>query len=311
MRSIWTGLSRRKWRLLPATVVVLIGATGIAVASIPSSGSGVINGCYRSHAGLLGGIADPHSQGELRVIDAQSGQHCASDETALNFNQTGPPGPKGDTGAKGDKGDPCLPSTPGCVGPKGDPGATGAKGAQGDPCLPSNPACVGPAGAKGDPGPQGPACDPSNPACVGPPGPPGAQGPQGNAGAPGPSDLYAQNADHGPDLHNFQLTDEISLDVPAGNYLVTGRINIGSLDTASQYAECRLNTDAAGIQDKQRLGGQPNLNPTSSDFGYDGSFKLQDAERFTSPTRITIQCDSYNAITAYLRLAAIKVGTLQ
>lgn len=65
----------------------VIFAGGVAVASIPD-GSGVIHSCYKN------------STGSLKVIDSAS-QSCASGETALTWNQTGPQGPAGANGASG------------------------------------------------------------------------------------------------------------------------------------------------------------------------------------------------------------------
>jgi hypothetical protein len=54
---------------------------GIAYATIPGS-NGVIHACYKA-------------SGQLRVIDSGS---CGSGETALTWNQSGPPGPPGPPG---------------------------------------------------------------------------------------------------------------------------------------------------------------------------------------------------------------------
>jgi hypothetical protein len=64
----------------PAMVVALIGVViglgGVAFATIPDS-SGTIHGCYGP-------------QGNLRVVDSAAG--CRNSETALSWNQQGPPG---------------------------------------------------------------------------------------------------------------------------------------------------------------------------------------------------------------------------
>src|SRR5690242_1169427 len=67
--------------LIVAILALITALGGVAVASIPS-GDGTIHGCY-------------NGQGALRVIDADGGATCAPGETALNWNQTGPPGPAG------------------------------------------------------------------------------------------------------------------------------------------------------------------------------------------------------------------------
>jgi hypothetical protein len=76
-------------RLILLLVVLACLAAGVAYASIPDS-SGVIHGCYTNNQ-------------VLRVIDSAT-QTCAMNETALNWNQTGPQGPAGPTGATGPAG---------------------------------------------------------------------------------------------------------------------------------------------------------------------------------------------------------------
>jgi hypothetical protein len=105
-----------------AAVLTVIAGVGIATGAIPD-GSGVIHGCYKTNATLLG-----PRQGTLRVIDPSKGQQCSGSETPLPFNQAGPQGPKGDTGATGATG---AAGQAGPQGPKGDTGATGATGATG------------------------------------------------------------------------------------------------------------------------------------------------------------------------------------
>jgi len=135
-----------------AGLLSLAACTTLAVATIPDSG-GVIHGCYMK------------SGGSLRVID--SAARCSSNETSLNWTQTGQPGPAGPAGPIGP------------AGAKGDPGPAGATGPQGP---------AGPPGPKGDPGPTGATGDPGAQGAAGPAGPPGAtgvQGPPGPAGADG------------------------------------------------------------------------------------------------------------------------------
>lgn len=71
-------------------LVALAGS--VAVASIPDS-AGVIHGCFQEKTGLL------------RVID-QSTNGCRPDETAIQWNQSGPQGPAGPQGPTGPAGPP-------------------------------------------------------------------------------------------------------------------------------------------------------------------------------------------------------------
>jgi hypothetical protein len=99
-------LGRRGFWLLAASAAGLALVGGIAYAAIPDSG-GVIHTCFKpSDATKSGGAA-------LTVIDSQSGGTCKAGDTALTFNQQGPPGPMGQ---------------PGPPGPQGPPGPEGASG---------------------------------------------------------------------------------------------------------------------------------------------------------------------------------------
>ncbi len=109
--------------ILALTVLSVMVTVGVGYAAIPGS-DGVIHSCYNT----------AKSHGALRVIDAQAGKQCAKNETALNFNQTGPQGAQGPLGAKGDQGAPGAPGAdgaPGQQGPAGGAGATGLPGPAG------------------------------------------------------------------------------------------------------------------------------------------------------------------------------------
>jgi hypothetical protein len=86
----------KRYRLPVLALGGLLAVAGVGVASgaIPSSSDGVIHGCYQK-PGLL---ANP---GAVRVIDAEAGQTCRSNETAFQWNSKGPkgdPGPQGPSG---------------------------------------------------------------------------------------------------------------------------------------------------------------------------------------------------------------------
>jgi hypothetical protein len=104
----------RKGSITLAVLTIALAAGGIAYAAIPDS-SGVIHGCYVS------------GTGQLRVYDTESAtsKKCASNETALNWNQKGPKGDKGDPGAAGAAGTAGPAGPAGPTGPKGPAGASG------------------------------------------------------------------------------------------------------------------------------------------------------------------------------------------
>jgi hypothetical protein len=105
---------RRGLWLLAASTAGFTLAGGIAYATVPDSG-GVIHTCFKQiDATKLGGAS-------LSVVDSESGATCKVGETALTFDQQGPPGPQG---LQGD------PGTPGAQGPQGDPGPSDAYSAR-------------------------------------------------------------------------------------------------------------------------------------------------------------------------------------
>jgi Collagen triple helix repeat (20 copies) len=201
----------RQSALLTVTgaAAALVLVAGSADASIPGTG-GLITACYSQ------------ATGSMRVINAQSGARCASNEKKLTWNQTGPAGPQGLPGFDGSNGKTVLngsgapagslgrngdfyldttsevlygPKTAGAwpatgvslVGPRGATGATGPAGPAGD---------AGPAGPAGDAGPAGPAGD------AGPAGPPGATGPAGPAGDAGPAGSQGPAGTNGASVLN-------------------------------------------------------------------------------------------------------------
>jgi hypothetical protein len=86
-----------------AAVLVLAAGAAVATGAIPSGSDGVIHACHEK-AGLL------TDQGDLRVIDKESGQSCRNNEIPLSWNQRGP---QGATGPQGPQGAPGPPGPPG------------------------------------------------------------------------------------------------------------------------------------------------------------------------------------------------------
>src|SRR5215207_5809794 len=81
------GAQMNKWIAGLLVAAGLAVAAGVAYATIPGQ-NGVIHGCY-------------NKAGILRVIDASAGEACAAGETALEWNQQGPPGAQGPPGSAG------------------------------------------------------------------------------------------------------------------------------------------------------------------------------------------------------------------
>ncbi len=128
---------RPVWRsplALFAIFVLPLALSGVAMAAVPGA-NGVITGCYDVKTGAL------------RVIDAEAGQTCRSNnETQVTWSQTGPQGPKGDTGPQGIQG---LKGDTGDVGPQGPQGVQGGPGPQGEQGIQGPQGLQGPAGVAG------------------------------------------------------------------------------------------------------------------------------------------------------------------
>jgi hypothetical protein len=96
-------------RKSPALAVAVVGLLavlgGVAFSAIPDA-SGVIQACY------------DNSTGAVRLVNKPS-TDCTVGETAITWNQTGPPGAAGGPGPAG---------SPGPAGPRGEAGAPGAPG---------------------------------------------------------------------------------------------------------------------------------------------------------------------------------------
>ena len=115
-------------KMAAGAAFVIVAGVVWSYAAIPDA-KGVIHGCYSNGGGDNGG--------RLRVVDSASA--CRSEETALAWNQSGPPGPTGPQGPAG------IPGPQGPAGITGPQGPIGARGA------------TGPAGPQGIAGPTGPA----------------------------------------------------------------------------------------------------------------------------------------------------------
>lgn len=107
--------------------LAIVGAStfvGVSTASaaIPDP-TGVIHACRGNALGLI------------RVIDPANGQQCRANETALDWNNTGPAGVQGDKGATGDAGAAGAKGVIGDTGPVGSKGPTGDAGPAGGPAL--------------------------------------------------------------------------------------------------------------------------------------------------------------------------------
>ena len=168
--------------------------------------------------GQISGCVGPN--GRVRIVS--QGTPCHGDESLVVWNIAGPPGPSGPQGSTG------------------APGPQGAAGAQG----PQGPAGVqGPLGPAGAPGPQGPT------------GTQGSQGPAGPQGPAGLSDGYVTSTPSTSPVAPFTTVPILSLNLPAGSYLVTAKANVigqGSIGDPIR-AICFLSDNSGLLADQGAL----------------------------------------------------------
>ncbi len=261
-----SSLQGRGRRTLVLSTMTVLFMSIIAFASIPGA-NGIIYGCYSN------------SNGSLRVIDNSTAQ-CKSNETALNFNQTGPQGPQGvpgATGPQGLKGDTGLTGPAGPVGPAGVPGLQGPQGPQGA------------TGATGAAGPQGPD------------GRDGRDGAPGTDGASGTSTAYFARQD-GSTFLRPSPTQILSKDVPAGSYVINAKVVVVNRSFGSeQTIVCSL---GSGVDTS-----------TVSSRATSQILVLQDAMTFSAPATITLTCTAFggfpfSTLTESGVLTAIKVDAI-
>lgn len=237
-----------RWRLarLPFAIgitAILALSGGLVYATIPDSGTGVIHGCYNK------------ATGQLKVIDAETGESCKQAETSISWNQEGPQGATGPEGLQGPQGQQGAQGEPGPAGADGTSVLNGTTapgdsiGTSGDFYLDtSNSVLYGPKdddgwgdgvslvglqgpqgptgaqGASGPPGPQGATGADGAAGTDGATGPAGPQGPTGPAGPAGSGGLgsssYHALGNHG-DIGAL-TSGLVTVECPAGEVVLSG-----------------------------------------------------------------------------------------
>jgi hypothetical protein len=162
-------------------------------------------------------------------------------------------------------------------------GPVGPVGPQGGPGLPGSPGATGPAGADGHDGLDG--LD----------GAPGGTGPAGPAGPAGASDAYAGHLDGEYEIHN-PTTTLITLQLPPGNYALSGKAVIYNHDGDRQSTSCRLST---GDMTESYQYGTTSL-----------IYAVQEVAALPSGGAVSLQCGTYSGTARLSKLTAIKVGAL-
>jgi len=147
-------------------------------------------------------------------------------------------------------------------------------------------------GLKGDTGPQGP---------TGVTGATGPQGLKGDTGPRGPSDSWDRSA--GSTDLNITQTSIVSVDLPAGNFFVTARVNlVQDGQPSSNGVDCQLN------------GGGHDESLTVVDADDRTNVSLEMDASSSTPFTVTLSCSesvgSNDAIAEFPRMIATQVGTL-
>jgi hypothetical protein len=163
---------------------------------------------------------------------------------------------------------------------------------------------VGPRGAVGPAGPEGPT------------GPQGPQGPAGPEGPPGPGGSSAAFSVQSRTVVALPpaFTPILTLDVPAGDYVVTAAVTVSNFSTPSETLAINC---AIGSPSEFSLTYSARVDPFNSQTAQGAStvtIPLTLATHLVLPGRLTLQCQTNNlsgqtALAASRHLTAIKVGS--
>jgi hypothetical protein len=163
------GVHRVQTGALAAAGLMAAGLVGLgAAAATPTVAGATSSARSASTAKIYACYTDKTD--ELFYLDPAKHKACASGETLISWNTSGPQGSTGAPGAPGAQG---AAGSPGSAGPRGRAGATGPQGA------------TGPAGVRGVQGAAGSQGQAGATGAAGVPGVRGATGPQGSKGATG------------------------------------------------------------------------------------------------------------------------------
>jgi hypothetical protein len=168
---------------------------------------------------------------------------------------------------------------------------------------------IGPQGPQGLQGPQGPQGVQGVPGADGAQGPQGVPGTNGRDGAGGPqgpvgpagglSEVWVTRRGpfQGMSLHNNVHTTVLSLQLPAGNYTLHAKTDIGNDDGSPQTASCFL-----GSGDQASIYQIP--------WNQIRTMALQDAVSLPGGGIIYLDCSTYNGSVSNASLMAVRVGTV-
>ena len=151
-------------------------------------------------------------------------------------------------------------------------------------------------GVQGQAGPQGPA------GAAGPVGPAGPTGPIGPTGASGMSHAWTASIGFSTVAltTTATYTEVVQLSVPAGTYIIFGKVFVENSDSTAQGFGCALSTgdESAVFLQAWGNGGDSTMIP------------LEDSATFSTPTTISLKCAADNGAASYAKLTAIAVDQL-
>jgi hypothetical protein len=165
----------------------------------------------------------------------------------------------------------------------------------------------GPQGQQGPSGPQGPA---GSQGAQGPPGPQGVQGPQGDTGPQGPAGpgggghAYSTSGGQSVAVSINGGTDLLTLTLPPGSYLISGKSEILNNDSEKQDEFCQVKV------------GPTELDRSDAELlGFDSvadhlEIPVQAAATFAASTDITLRCSGSNSEAFEYALSAEQVSQL-
>ncbi|HEV3313104.1 MAG TPA: hypothetical protein VG815_21550 [Chloroflexota bacterium] len=324
-------LFRRSALAIIVATSLILAATGVAVANIPDAGTGVFHGCVSN------------ANGVVRLFDPSKGAGCTSQEHGVSWNERGVNwrgtwssstsyrtddavghdgssylAKTGNTNAlPGKSSDWTVLSMAGTNGStilngSGEPSID--QGSVGDFYLdtsaevlygPKFQFCLG-AGRKKRCSAVWPSAGTS---LVGPPGNTGPPGDTGPPGPAGPSHVF--NTYGTAYLSGFADKRVMTLQLPAGNYLVSAKLEALNQDTSIQRFTCELyvNYDnSLSNQIDSELVRPVGKSPSSDTYAV--PMTLQGTVLYDSPGYAVVACNTYNGNADSGTLSAIQVAAI-
>ena len=290
-------LRRPNHATVVAYLALFVALSGTSYAAITVTGDNVRNESLTGRDvrdGSLGGRDVGNST--LTTSDVKNSSLRREDflPGSLPRGDRGPAGPQGaqgDTGQQGAPGEP-APASGGPLGPAGPAGPAGQ---------------AGPAGVKGDTGAAGADGE------AGPRGPEGQPGSPGSTGSRGPSNGYYFETNSDKPFVNGETLG--TLELPAGNYIVMGKLWLDNQDSTSGRAiRCYMKTASTEIDR-----GKSGLAVNGGRAADEQVMTLIGGTELSTAGEVALSCDVYNGQpetpetppnARWTRLTAIKVDDL-